>query len=94
MIIKTVVFALDCLHCFALDASQDGPKRPRSPPKSIQESSLCDLKKLETETGSKFYLLVFWTHVEAVFGLICTQKSPQNLSIFFSHIDPEKQYFG
>ena len=38
-IFKKVVFALDCLHFFALEASQESLKRPKMAPKKQPESS-------------------------------------------------------
>ena len=35
-IFEKVVFAQDCLHFFALEPPQDGPKRLREPQKSVQ----------------------------------------------------------
>ena len=41
---QKVVFAGDCLHFFALETPQDGPKRPRRLPKSVPRE-LRSLKK-------------------------------------------------
>ena len=38
-IFKKVVFALDCLHFFALEASQENLKRPKKAPKRHPKNS-------------------------------------------------------
>ena len=53
---KKVVFAWDCLHFFALETPQDGPKRPRRLQKSVLRE-FRDLKKgLQMLTKKKLIL--------------------------------------
>ena len=44
-IFKKVVFALDCLHFFALEASQESLKRPKKAPKRHPKSSKTPKKR-------------------------------------------------
>ena len=69
---QKVVFALDCLHFFAPEASQDSLKRPKKPPKRPRKSSKTLKKKGSKNRSQKCHVLDhFWLH----FGVILGPKS-------------------
>ena len=60
---KNVVFAWDCLHFFALEILQDGPKRPRR----LQKSMLMEFRDLQKKLQR---LTTKTTDFGTIFGMI------------------------